>query len=99
MSEAQVQALVNSGSEINIIHPTFAMQLGLPIRTTDVKAQKIDGITLDTYGIVIIVFSIVDKANRVKFLEKTILIANVSSKVVFGILFLTLSSADVDFSV
>ena len=40
MSKAQVQALIDSGIEVNAIHPTFAKQLGLPIRPTDVGAQK-----------------------------------------------------------
>ena len=40
----------------------------------------------------------VDKANRVRFLEKTFLVANVSPEVVFGMPFLTLSGTDVNFS-
>ena len=62
-SKAQVQALINSGSEVNAIHLTIAKQLGLPIRPTDIGAQKIDGTMLDTYGIVVAAFSVVDKAN------------------------------------
>ena len=38
--EESVSALLNSGSEVNAIHPTFAKELGLPIRPTDVGAQK-----------------------------------------------------------
>ena len=37
-----------------------------------------------------------DKANWVRFFEGTFLIANVSPEVVFGMLFFTLSSADID---
>ena len=97
-SKAQVQALIDSGSEVNAIHPTFAKQLGLPIRPTDVGAQKIDGTTLDTHGMVVAAFSVENKANRVRFFEETFLVANVSPEVVFGMLFLTLSGADIDFS-
>ena len=97
-NKAQVQALINSGSKVNAIYPTFAKQLGLSIRPTDVGAQKIDGTTLDTYGIGVAAFSVEDKANRVRFFEETFLVANVSPEVVFGIPFLTLSSADIDFS-
>ena len=97
-SKAQVQALIDSGSEVNAIHPTFAKQLGLPIRPTDVGAQKIDGTTLDTHGMVVAAFSVEDKANRVRFFEETFLVANVSPEVVLGMLFLTLNGADVDFS-
>ena len=97
-NKAQVQALINSGSEVNAIHPTFAKQLGLPIRPTDVGVQKIDGTTLDTYGIVVVAFSVEDKANQIRFFEKTFLVANVSPEVVLGMPFLTLSGADVGFS-
>ena len=93
-----MQALVDSGSEVNAMHPSFPKQLGLPIRPTDVGVQKIDDTMLDTHGMVVAAFSVVDKANRVKFFEKTFLVANVSPKVVLGMLFLTLSGVDVDFS-
>ena len=77
-----MQALINLESEVNAIHLSFANQLGLPIRPTDVGAQKIDGITLDTHGIVVAAFSVVDKTNRVRFFEKTFLVANVSPEVI-----------------
>ena len=80
------------------MHLSFAKQLGLPIRPTDVAAQKIDGTILNTHRMVVAVFSVVDKAHRVRFFEETFLIANVSPEVVLGILFLTLSDANVDFS-
>ena len=97
-SKAQIQALIDSGSEVNAIHLTFVKQLGLPIKPTDVGAQKIDRTTLDTYGMVVVAISVEDKANQVKFFEETFLVANVSPEVVLGMLFLTLSGADVDFS-
>ena len=53
---------------------------------------------LDTHEMVVTAFSVLDKANRVKFFEKIFLIANISPKVVFGKLFLTLTDADFDFS-
>ena len=89
--------MVDSGNKVNAIHPTFAKQLGLPIRTIDVGAQKNDGITLDTHGMVVAAFSVVDKAIRVRFFEETFLVVNVSLEVVLGMPFLTLSGADVDF--
>ena len=47
---------------------------------------------------VVAAFSMVDKANWVRFFKKTFLVANISPKVVLGMLFLILSDADVDFS-
>ena len=92
-----VSALLDSGSEVNAIHPTFAWEQGLPIRTTDVGAQKIDGIMLNSFGMVVVAFSMTDKTNRVRFFEETFLVANISSEIVFGMPFLTLSGANVDF--
>ena len=36
-------ALFDSGSEINAMTPAFALKLGLKVRPTNVRAQKIDG--------------------------------------------------------
>ena len=92
-----VSALVNSGSEFNAVYPAFAKKLGLLIRPTNVGAQKIDGAAWETYWMVVAAFSVEDKANRERFFEETFLMANVSPEVVFEILFLILSGADVDF--
>ena len=54
----QVGALIDSGSEVNAMTPAFAAKLGLSIRPTGIGAQKIDGSTLKTYGMVIAGFSI-----------------------------------------
>ena len=92
-----VSALLDLGSEVNAMHPAFAERLGLVVRTTNVGAQKIDGTTLETYGMVVAAFSVTDQADRIRFFEKTFLIANVSPDVVLGMLFFTLSGADIDF--
>ena len=93
-----ISVLFDSGSEVNAIHPTLARKLGLPIKPTDVGAQKIDGTMLDTFGMVVSAFSVTNKANQVRFFEETFLVANVSPEVVLGMPFLTLSGADVDFA-
>ena len=85
--KTEIGAQKVNGSCISSVHPP-----------TDVGAQKIDGITLDTYGVVVAAFSVTDKTNRVRFLEETFLLANVSPEVVLGMLFLTLSDAGVDSS-
>ena len=60
----------------------------------DVGAQKIDSTMLDIYEMIAAAFSVTDKANQVRFFEKTFSVANVSPEVVLDILSLTLSSAD-----
>ena len=52
---------------------------------------------LDTFGMVIVAFLVTNKTNRVRFFEETFLMANISPEVIFGMPFLTLSGADVDF--
>lgn len=42
-----VLTLFDSGNEVNTIYLTYARELGLPIRYTDVGTQKIDGIILN----------------------------------------------------
>ena len=75
----------------------FAHQLSLTIWKTNIKTQKINGTTLETYEIVVSTFSILDKDGRERFFEESFLLANVKPEIVLGILFLTMSNADIDF--
>ena len=92
-----VSVLLHSGSEINIIHLASAEKLGFVVQTTNIDAQKIDATIFETYGIIVLVFSVTDQASRVKFFRETFLVANISQDVIFGMLFFTLSSANVNF--
>ena len=82
-----VSALFDSSSEVNAIYLTFTHKLGLSIRPTDIRTQKIDGTMLDTYGMVVAAFSMTNKGNGVRFFEKTFLMANISPEVIFGMFF------------
>ena len=79
------------------MHPILTERLGLVMQSINVRAQKINGPTFETYRMVIATFSVTDQADRVRFFEKTFLVANVSSDMVLGMSFLTLNGADVDF--
>ena len=92
-----VLALFDSSDKFNAVYPAFAKELDLPIRATDVGAEKINCTILDTYEIVIAVFLVKNKANQVRFFKEIFLIVNVSLEVVFGMPFLILSGADIDF--
>ncbi len=76
---------------------TFALQLSLKIQITNVEVQKIDGIILETYGIVVSPFSILDKDSRKKFFDKGFLLANVKPDVVFEMFFPIISNTIIDF--
>ncbi len=50
--QPKLKALINSRSEDNAINLVYAMKLGFTTQKTNVRAQKIDGLLLKTYGIV-----------------------------------------------
>ena len=58
-----MSVLFDLGSKVNTIYPTFTKELGIPIKPTHIRAQKIDGITLDTYEMVVTAFLMNNKAN------------------------------------
>ena len=95
--EEQVKALLNSGSEVNAMNPNFARKLDLKVWKTNVGAQKIDGSALETFGMVIANFQMEDKANRPRFFQETVLVANTQFEVILEMLFLKISNADVSF--
>ena len=51
--ETQVQALIDSGSRVNAMVPAYVLKLDLKVHLTNVGAQKIDGSTLETFGMVL----------------------------------------------
>ncbi len=93
----QTEALLDSESKVNVMSQAFALQLGFKTRKTNFGAQKIDRITLETYEMVVSNFSVLDKDSRMKFFEKSFLLANVKLHLVFGMLFLTMSNTDINF--
>ncbi len=93
----QVEALIDSGSEVNAMTPAFIANLGLSTRPTGVGAQKIDGSPLAMYGMAVTAFSLQDSLGKVRFFEETFLLADISMKVVLGMPFLALSNADIQF--
>ena len=91
----EVQALIDSGNEVNVILPTYALRLSLRVHHTDVKTQKIDGFTFEIFGIVLASFQVEDKLEKTRFFQETFLLADISMEVVLGMPFLTFSNADV----
>ena len=68
------------------------------MQTINVGAQKIDGTTFETYGIVVAAFLVTDQANRVRFFEEPFLVVNLSPDMVLVMLFFSLSDVDVNSS-
>ena len=62
-----IWALINSGSEINAMILVYTKKLGFWTQKINVRAQKIDGLLLENYEMVIAGFQVKDKLNRVRF--------------------------------
>ena len=56
-----VLALLGSGNELNLMILVYTAHLDFKVRVTNVDAQRIDGSSLATYGIVIAAFQVVNK--------------------------------------
>ncbi len=93
----QTKALLDLESEVNVISQAFAQQLSLKICKTNVGVEKIDGTILETYGIVISTFSLLDKDDRERFLKESFLLVDIKLDIVLGMPFLIMSNAEVDF--
>ena len=73
----------------------YIVQQGLKLQKTIIDAQKIDKFSLTIYNMVIATLQILDKLGHSWFFQKTFLLANISIKVILGILFLTFSIVDI----
>ncbi len=93
----QIKALLESKSEVNVMSQVFAHQLGLKIQKTNIGAQKIDDTTLETYGMVVSSFSILDKDGRERFFEESFLLIHLKPDVMLRMPCLTLSNTDINF--
>ena len=65
------------------------------MRKTNIDTQRIDGFLLETYGIVIAAYYILNKLSYFQFFQETFLLANIGIKIVLGMLFPTLNNTDV----
>ncbi len=77
--------------------PTYVAKLGLINQKTNVGAQKIDGLLLVTYKMILVDFSVQNKLGKDWFFEETFLFTDTSIEVVLGMLFLALSNANTQF--
>ncbi len=93
-----MRALIDSGSEVNAMHPTYATKLGLRVRKIDVEAKKIDRCRLDTFRMVIADFLVKNKLGRIRFFQDIFLLANTSIELVLWMFFLTSSSSNIQFA-
>ena len=78
--------------------PGYASKLGLKIRPTNFRAQKIDGSILRTFEMVLASFQVEDTLRRARFFQETFLLADFNVEVVLRMPFLTLNNANIKFA-
>ena len=66
-SKVQVQALINSDSKVNVMTSGYALKLGLKVCLTNIRVQKIDSSTLETFKIVLAKFQMENTLGKVRF--------------------------------
>ena len=76
----------------------YVSKLGLKVRLTNIKTQKIDNFTLKTFEMVLASFQVENKLERPWFFQETFLLANLSMEVVLEIPFLTFNNANIQFA-
>ena len=75
----------------------FAKKRDFWIFKTKVGAQKIDGLKLDTFGMVIAFLLVENKEEKSHFFKKTFLLVDISMDITMGMLFFTLNNVEVNF--
>lgn len=67
----KVWALINFGSKVNAMTLVYALKLGRQIHRTNVRAQKFDGSTFETFEMILPSFQVQDSAKKARFFQKT----------------------------
>ncbi len=81
------------------MNQAFTLQLDLKILKINIKAQKIDSTSLETYEMVISIYFVLNKDGRVRFFKKSFLLANVKQNIVLKMLFLIIINANINFKI
>ena len=92
-----VKVLINWDSEVNVINQNFVKKLGFRVYKAKVCTQKIDGLELNTFGMVIASFLVKNKERKYHFFEEIFLRADISINIALLMPFFTLNNIEIDF--
>ncbi len=88
---------MNSESKVNTINQVFVLKISLKTRKTNIRAQKIDNIILETYEIIVFTFSLFNKDKSIRIFEYIVLLVNIYLDIILEIVFLMISNANINF--
>lgn len=72
--------------------PVYVAKLSLTLRNTNVNTQKIDSLSLKTYGMAIAGFLVIDKFGQIRFFEESFLLAGINIQLVLKMSFFCLAT-------
>lgn len=93
-----VEALINSSTKVITLYMSFSKKLSVYISETNMNSQKLYSSRLETYEIIIILFQLNIKDEKFYCFEKTILLIDISIKVLFKIFFTSFHDIIVKFN-
>ncbi len=89
-------ALADSGAEVNIINRVTARKMGLPVLNTNIGLSAIHGKAVKTYGMHYIEFQQEDEQGRVRYFQDTFLAADIDTRMILGMPWLTMANPNID---
>ena len=75
--------------------PAYTAQLGLKVQKTNLDTRKIDKFLLKIYKMVISAFQVLNKPGCFWSFQEIFSVANISMKIILGMIFLIFSNADI----
>ena len=91
-----MKALLDSGSEINLINRAMVKQLGLPPSPINEKACGIANTKLETFGVHFLTVAVTDKNGNQRFFEESFLEVSINEDLIFGMPWLELATPKVE---
>lgn len=95
LKKNKMQAFIDLSSKFNAKTLTYAAKLGLKVCLTDIRAQKINSSTFETFEIELASFRVENNFNKPWFFQKSFLLANINVDVVLEMFFVSFSNANI----
>lgn len=95
---SEVLTLLDSGNKLKAITLVYIPSLSLKVWPINIRAQKIDSFTFETFRIILANFHVKNKLGRAYFFQKTFLLIAISINVILRVFFLIFSNIDIVFA-
>ena len=90
------EAIMDSGSEVNVINMKWAKKKKFQLLHTDVGLRAVQGKPVVTYGMCVINFNAYDRYHRLRTFEETFLVGDIETRMILGMPWLALANPDIN---